>query len=102
MSAEEAAALRKKRRNKTGPGTTRSGRKDSVMSQGMRLSMAHATGESMKGYQMEAAAEGTESQENSPKPPARTVAGEEAGAADATAGEAGAAEAAAVAAPSVS
>lgn len=101
MSPEDAAALRKKRRNKTGPGTTRSGRKGSVMSEGMKLSMAHATGESVKGYQMEgemdATAEGTESQENSPKPPPRDIEGGE-GAEAAPAAEAGAVEGAAEAA----
>ena len=45
LTEEEELALRKKRRNKMGPRTTRSGRKDSVMSQGMVLSMAQTVGE---------------------------------------------------------
>ncbi|GMI04941.1 hypothetical protein TrVE_jg12149 [Triparma verrucosa] len=87
LTEEEELALRKKRRSKTGPGTTRSGRKDSVMSQGMVLSMAQTVGEVGSSYTMTSPTDGrglghegikevTQSQENSPMPEKRVVVAE--------------------------
>mmetsp|Transcript_20359 Transcript_20359/g.42454 ORF Transcript_20359/g.42454 Transcript_20359/m.42454 type:complete len:182 (+) Transcript_20359:24-569(+) len=85
LTQEEMRELRARRRNKTGPGTTRSGRKESVMTQGMVLSMAQTVGEVGSQYTMTteddraagqppaAITEGSESQENSPMPPTREV-----------------------------
>jgi hypothetical protein len=70
---EERAAIRKKRMGKTGPGTTRSGRKNSVMSGDMRIAMATTVGETRSDYAMNPHQEGTISQENSPMPPKREV-----------------------------
>jgi len=50
--AEARAAARKKRLGKTGPGMTRSGRKQSVMSQNMRIAMAHTVGQEKNNYAM--------------------------------------------------
>lgn len=73
--AEARAAARKKRLGKTGPGTTRSGRKGSVMSGNMRLAMAHTVGETRSDYAMgeDGIEEVGPSKENSPMPPARDL-----------------------------
>lgn len=84
LTEEEMLNLRQKRRSKTGPGTTRSGRKGSVMSQGMVLNMAHSVGEVGSSYTMtpptdgrslgrDGITEASESQENSPMPIKREV-----------------------------